>query len=168
MELKWVGHDPTIFSGSLEEIKTFLDNKFERDVGKVELGYGGTADSDYYQWIIVDPMMRMKLWQRADNYIGKTYHDYFVLIGHTRDSDALEESNFHTAIDMLGGESDTVKVIRSTHWLVGWVEAILIHKSDKDAIMKGENILGMLDEYPILDEDDYCRTKADMGEVDDE
>jgi len=104
------------------------------------------------------------MWHREDNYMGKDYSDYFVLMGHTRDSDALTESNFHTALDMMGGESNTVIVARMNHWLVGWVEGIFIHKSDQEAIDKGEDILAQLEEYPVLDEDDYDRTRADMGE----
>jgi len=160
--LRWLRDPAPIFSGTMEEIKTFLDKWFERDVGPVEIGYGGVGD--YYTWIIADDNMKMKLWDRPDNYMGENYYDYFVLIGHTRDSDALEESNFHTAIDMMGGESETVIVVRSTHWLVGWMEGIFIHKSDQAAINKAEAILQMLEDYPVLDEDDYGRTRVDMGE----
>jgi len=44
------------------------------------------------------------------------------------------------------------------------VEGIFIHKSDQAAINKAEAILQMLEDYPVLDEDDYDRTRADMGE----
>lgn len=30
----------------------------------------------------------------------------------------------------LGGESETVRVVRESHWAVGWVEWIAIHESD--------------------------------------
>ena len=95
----------------------------------------------------------MEKWSRSDNYIGKTYYDYYVLLSHSRDSGLVEESNFQSALKILGGESDTVKIIRSSHWAVGWIEMILIHESDKEAIIKGNEIEKALDNYTILDED---------------
>jgi len=95
----------------------------------------------------------MKKWERADNYIGETYCDYFVLLSRTRDSGLVEESNFQSALKMLNGESDTVKIIRASHWAVGWIEMILIHESDKESVDKGNEIEKSLESYPILDED---------------
>jgi hypothetical protein len=163
-QLRWItDRDPT-FSGTLEEIRDYINAKRGCNLKKVLPGLGAIPNRDFYEWKITDPSMRMKMWHREDNYMGKDYSDYFVLMGHTRDSDALTESNFHTALDMMGGESNTVIVARMNHWLVGWVEGIFIHKSDQEAIDKGEDILAQLEEYPVLDEDDYDRTRADMGE----
>jgi len=97
----------------------------------------------------------MKKWNRADNYIGETYYDYYVLLSHHRDSGLVEESNFWSALKALNGESKTVKVIRSSHWLCGWIEMILIHESDKESIDKGNEIEESLESYPILDEDAF-------------
>ena len=95
----------------------------------------------------------MKKWSSSENYIGETYCDYFVLLSRNRDSGLVEESNFWSALKMLNGESDTVKVIRSSHWLCGWVEMILIHELDKESVDKGNEIEESLNNYPILDED---------------
>ena len=97
----------------------------------------------------------MEKWERADNYIGESYYDYYVLLSHHRDSGLVEESNFWSALRALNGESDTVKVIRAKHWAVGWVEFILIHESDKESINKGNEIEESLNNYPILDEDAF-------------
>ena len=97
----------------------------------------------------------MKKWERVDNYIGETYFDYYVLLSRHRDSGLVEESNFNSALKALNGESDTVKVIRSSHWAVGWIEVILIHESDKESIDKGNDIEESLNNYPILDEDAF-------------
>jgi len=97
----------------------------------------------------------MEKWSRSENYIGESYNDYYVLLSHHRDSGLVEESNFQSALKMLNGESDTVKVIRSSHWLCGWIEMILIHKSDKVSVDKGFEIDKALDNYPILDEDAF-------------
>ena len=97
----------------------------------------------------------MEKWSRSENYIGESYNDYYVLLSHHRDSGLVEESNFQSALKALNGESDTVKVIRSSHWAVGWIEFILIHESDKESIDKGNEIEKVLDNYPILDEDSF-------------
>ena len=97
----------------------------------------------------------MDKWNKADNYIGQDYPGFFVLLSQSRDSDALDQSNFATALEQLGGESDTVIVIRSNHWAVGWIECIAIHESDKRSTDVGENIQWRLKDYPILDEEDY-------------
>jgi hypothetical protein len=57
----------------------------------------------------------------------------------------------------LGGESDTVIVVRESHWAVGWVEWIAINEADADALAKADEQCGRLECYPVLDEDDFCR-----------
>lgn len=97
----------------------------------------------------------MKKWSRSENYIGESYYDYYVLLSRHRDSGLVEESNFNSALKALNGESDTVKVIRASHWLCGWIEMILIHESDKESVDKGNEIEKVLESYPILDEDAF-------------
>ena len=97
----------------------------------------------------------MEKWSRTENYIGESYNDYYVLLSRHRDSGLVEESNFQSALKMLNGESDTVKIIRFRHWAVGWIEVILIHESDKESIDKGNEIEKALESYPILDEDAF-------------
>ena len=103
----------------------------------------------------------MKKWSRTENYIGKSYNDYYVLLSHHRDSGLIEESNFQSALKALNGESDTVKVVRAKHWAVGWIEMILIHESDKESIDKGNEIEKALENYPILDEDDFYERESE-------
>jgi len=97
----------------------------------------------------------MQKWSRSENYIGESYYDYYVLLSCNRDSGLVEESNFWSALRMLNGESDTVKVVRAKHWAVGWVEMILIHESDTKSVDKGIEIEKALENYPILDEDAF-------------
>jgi hypothetical protein len=96
--------------------------------------------------------MPMVKWQRASNYCGEEYPEYYILLGQNRDSDALERANFDEALKQLGGESETVLVIRSNHWAVGWIEMILIHESDKEHVEQGNKIQAELENYPVLDE----------------
>ena len=106
----------------------------------------------------------MQKWSRSENYIGETYNDYYVLLSRHRDSGLVEESNFQSALKMLNGESDTVKVIRFSHWLCGWIEVILIHESDKESIDKGNEIEKALESYPILDEEDFYERESERRE----
>lgn len=76
----------------------------------------------------------------------------FVFIGQNRDSDALTRSNFTCALEELGGESDTVKVISESHWACGWIEWIAIHESDTKALEVAESIVCALADYPVLNE----------------
>jgi hypothetical protein len=103
----------------------------------------------------------MKKWSRTENYIGETYFDYYVLLSRTRDSGLVEESNFWSTLKALNGESKTVKVIRSSHWLCGWIEMILIHESDKESVDKGNEIEKALDNYPILDDIDFSERESE-------
>lgn len=89
-------------------------------------------------------------------YLLPDQQDWLVVpCSRTRDSDLLEESNFDTALELLGGESPTVEVVRFGHWGPGWFEIILVKpgtKAEEIALL----IEGELENYPALDEDDWC------------
>lgn len=92
-------------------------------------------------------------WARPECYIGAEWPEYFSAgVGRSRDSDTLERSNFECMLCALGGESDTVLVIRESHWAVGWVEWIAIHESDSKALETADNIKRKLADYPVVDE----------------
>lgn len=83
--------------------------------------------------------------------------DWLVLdVSRNRDSGPLAESNFDTALNMLGGESDSVEVHRFGHWGPGWFELILI-KPGTDQVKTGEEIESSLEDYPVLDDEDHSR-----------
>jgi hypothetical protein len=80
--------------------------------------------------------------------------DWLVVpVSHNRDSECFAESNFAVALEMLGGESETVEVHRFSHWGPGWFELILV-KPDTLAEAIAYEIEGKLADYPLLDEDD--------------
>lgn len=97
----------------------------------------------------------LRLYKRPQHYAGPDYFDYYPFLGQSRDSDALERSNFARGLELIGGESDTVLVIRDSHWAVGWVETIYIHKSDEQALRKADEIKAQLADYPVVDESHY-------------
>lgn len=98
----------------------------------------------------------LQKWERADNYAGAEFYDYFLGPARTRDSQDLENSNFEVALERLGGESKKgVIVVRSGHWACGWVEQILVHKTAKAKLRILEQMQEDLTNYPILDEEEY-------------
>lgn len=95
-------------------------------------------------------------WILPSHYAGELWPDYYRSgFGQSRDSDALERSNFTVALRELGGESETVIVVREGHWAVGWVEWIAIHDSDGIALATADVLRDRYESYPILDEDHF-------------
>jgi hypothetical protein len=83
----------------------------------------------------------LKRWTMPPNYFGAVWPAYFSSgVGQSRDSDALERSNFTCMLKALGGETETVIVVRETHYLIGWVEWIAIHESDDKALKIADDI----------------------------
>lgn len=98
--------------------------------------------------------IHLKLWTMPDHYMGAVYPaTYSAGVGQSRDSSALERTNFKTMLDLLGGESETVRVIRESHWAVGWVEWIALDQDDDTALEIADQAMGRLKEYPSLDDD---------------
>jgi hypothetical protein len=110
---------------------------------------------------------RLERWKMPRDYFGAEWPEYFSAgVGRSRDSDCLEESNFHAMLRAIGGESATVKVVRESHWAVGWVERIAIHESDEAALRTADGLRQALDDYPILDENDHSeREEAECDQV---
>jgi len=82
-------------------------------------------------------------------------NEYYVCFGQHRDSDTVTRSNHRVALASLGGASDTVFVVRDSHCLVGWVEAIYIHHTNTAACAIADRLLGKQESYPVLSEDDW-------------
>lgn len=100
-------------------------------------------------------------WEVPGSWFGQHWDGYFVGLGQHRDSDALDRSNFRAALEALGGESDTVHVVREGHWAVGWIEWIAIHESNTEALKIQYDIERSLADYPVLDESDWCEEEAE-------
>ena len=108
--------------------------------------------------------MVVRKWSMPENYTGETWPDYYSSgFGRSRDSDELEASNFNTALGELGGESETVLIVRENHWAVGWVEWIAIHESDAKALAIAEKLNERRDDYPVLDEGDLSEREQESA-----
>jgi len=89
-----------------------------------------------------------------NNFIGDDtdYRNWYAApLGQSRDSEILEQVNFKVGLEMLGGESDTVRVERYGHWACGWIEQVYV-KPGSDAFGIAEDIVEQLANYPVLNE----------------
>ena len=104
----------------------------------------------------------LRRWTMPECYVGAVWPaTYSAGVGQSRDSDALERSNFACMLRAIGGESDTVTVVRESHWAVGWVEWIAIHQDDSAALEIADEIKAGLDDYPVIDENDWSERESD-------
>lgn len=106
-------------------------------------------------------LTKIEKWVMPANYFGTNYPDYYVVYGRHRDSDLLIESNFDYIIKALGGESKTVLIESFSHWAVGWNETIFIHQSDYKALEIADNLIGSLEDYPVLDDQAYYQRESE-------
>lgn len=56
--------------------------------------------------------------------------DWLIVLSRHRDSGILANSNFESALEAMGGESECVAVEQSSHWAVGWVEYLIVNPVD--------------------------------------
>lgn len=86
-------------------------------------------------------------------FLSEERQDWLVApVSRTRDTGAFRDSNFEVALELLGGEGEQVESHRFGHWGPGWFEIILVHPDLKDKL---EEIDARLEDYPLLDEEDY-------------
>lgn len=86
--------------------------------------------------------------------------DYDTLMCRNRDSDALTESNWRTALRELGGESDNVLIVRMDHWAVGWIEHLAVKQGTSEHAT-ATALEQKLEDYPILNENDFSELETD-------
>lgn len=112
-----------------------------------------------------DNLKSLTRWTLPDSYYGAEWSEYFVFLSQSRDSDVLTRSNFECGLNALGGESETVQVVREKHWAVGWVEWIAIHESDTESLQKADEMLCALSDYPVLDESHFSELEHSEAET---
>jgi hypothetical protein len=106
----------------------------------------------------------LKRWTMPANYFGAVWPaTYSAGFGQSRDSDCLEQSNFAVALRALGGESETVTVVRESHWAVGWVEWIAIHQDNEKALEIADGLNAQLEDYPVLSDDDFSEREMEAA-----
>ena len=115
----------------------------------------------------------LKPYTRPTCYAGKTWEGWLVGLGRHRESALLTHVNFEVFWEQVLQASDSeisilepnmgwdgtameispVYLVRESHCLVGWVEWIAIHPSDTSAVAKAQELMELLNQYPVLDED---------------
>lgn len=107
----------------------------------------------------------LKRWEMPSHYFGEVWPNYFGAgVGQSRDSSALERSNFKVMLKELGGESDTVVVVREGHWAVGWVEWIAIHQDDEKSLKVADELAASLEDYPVLSDDAFSEEEDEEAQ----
>lgn len=98
----------------------------------------------------------VKLWETPSHYFGAEFPEYYVIISQTRDSRALERSNFDAMLKLLGGESkhtNAVIVARFNHWACGWIETIMVHRGASKKIIIADKVMTEYKNYPVINDD---------------
>lgn len=113
----------------------------------------------------LENLSALERWTMPDSYFGAEWPEYFVFLSQARDSDALTRSNFECGLRSLGGESESVIVVRERHWAVGWVEWIAIHESNAEAILAADAMSCALSGYPVLEESHFSELEWDEAQT---
>lgn len=82
---------------------------------------------------------------------------FVVSVSQTRDSNCLDISNFRTAEKLIAAvdpDGESYEKHRFSHWGPGWFEIIIVKENTK-AFEEAEKIESSLDNYSILNENDY-------------
>lgn len=95
--------------------------------------------------------------------------DWLVAYDTHRDAKTLERSNWNCfskalrdlpAVKAWPGDDCPVTIERASHWAVGWIDYLLVNPACPEAIAEAERLLARLENYPILDEEDYSNEET--------
>ena len=106
-------------------------------------------------------------WTMPRNYFGATWEGHYVFLGQNRDSDALDRSNFRSALKAIGDESEHengVTVVHEGHWACGWIEWIAIPFGPSIALAKACEIQEGLESYPVVNESDWSELETEEAD----
>jgi hypothetical protein len=99
--------------------------------------------------------------------LGDGYeHSYCAVYAKTRDSDYLYQSNYDAYKQLLNDAHVRFYELHFNHWGCGWIDQLVIKAINKNgkvskAFMTCLSIQEQLDNYPVLDEDDYSNREYD-------
>ena len=80
--------------------------------------------------------------------------------GISRDSDALERSNYAAAWSAYRRAGVNVRADGFNHWAVGWIDEMIVPIS-RAAVEVLAELRGRLESYPVLDDEDYSQREWD-------
>ena len=109
----------------------------------------------------------LRLWKLPRDYFGAHWDGYYAApCGQSRDSDCLEKSNWEQQLNALNAiptppdwahDESPWTVVTENHCAVGWVAWLAIHPDAVAHLDCAEELQRRLANYPVLDEEDYCR-----------
>lgn len=83
-------------------------------------------------------------------------------VGQTRDSEALDRSNFQTiSEDLQERYPDEIEIMRFGHWACGWIEEIAYNVGNADLRNAVQAWRDKLDNYPVANEEHYSELEYD-------
>ncbi len=93
-------------------------------------------------------------------------YEFAIVYTNNRDSDVLSESNAHAISEALEPYmGDDVYSEHHNHWACGWIDgfSIRVYRDGKitDAFRTYYELMARLEDYPVLDEDDYLRRESE-------
>ena len=104
-------------------------------------------------------------WRSSSNYGGQDLSNYFCVLGRSRDSGLLETSNWEVGQTEFKQFDSGWEVFGFNHWAVGWIDELMVHEDAPEAVLiLAANIHSQLQDYPILDEEDYSRREFEAEE----
>lgn len=93
--------------------------------------------------------------------------NWTVVYTHNRDSGLIDLSNAAVIEEEMGKFEDVISQ-RHNHWACGWVDGLVIRVYDDegavtDAFRRYCELMNKLEDYPVLDEEDYSRREHEAG-----
>lgn len=82
-----------------------------------------------------------------------------------RDSGAIDQSNHRVmeeALIKLDPDQNTWDIMRCGHWAVGWVDHFIVAPGSPAAEYVETSLRYIVEEYPLLDEDDHSTLEAEL------
>jgi hypothetical protein len=100
-------------------------------------------------------------WDSSANFVGEKPKGY-ALYSRNRESSILETINFEEFLRRLGGESESVTIVRHRHWACGWIEYLMLKEDAPHTLIETAiEITKSLDAYAILNEELYTEAQLD-------
>ena len=98
--------------------------------------------------------------EHSFSYYGKR-EGWLIGLAVHRDSDAIERSNWRVIVPpILEAHPDDAAIERASHWLVGWVDYLLVRPGTQ-AATEAQEWADKLADYPLADEEDYGQLEWD-------
>jgi hypothetical protein len=124
--------------------------------------------------MIKRPPAELTKWTTPDSYFGHNPVGDYVIATRHRDSSILADSNFELTekrIDEALGENTHDQddeaycySFTTNHWAVGWIQYLILRADAPAAgIDEARKIKRKLEDYPILDEDDYSNREYEAA-----